>query len=225
MEERRFARPFTAGLGEGNTRPFGGIPSRLRLHPSWAETDAWQPSARRPFCRGQWTGQGGLPWFTLLSPSRSPLLSPSGSSQLPLLPSSQSSTNSRGFPRFNVLVSNSFEDSDRACRVPERSLKTGIELVLQRSGIRVTDEPGTIDADFLRRVNNAPESAQLAMWENRPHTAIVDFVGVQTDGSGLCAVGYYVQLLRPELFPSLDITPALAFTRGGVRTSRSARDS
>ena len=54
----------------------------------------------------------------------------------------------------------------------------------------------------------------------RPHTALVGLVGTLIDG--FCAVGYTLQVVRPEAVPVIGggvrSSPVLAYSTAGVRT-------
>ena len=123
---------------------------------------------------------------------------------------------------IKLAFSMTFDGADVACSPPINLVEEAAELVLRRAGIPISSESNLLGEEFARRVAamNAEETQRA--YALRPHTAFIGLVGTLIDG--LCAVGYTLEVVRPEAVLAFGggvrSSPSLAYSTVGVRTFR-----
>ena len=121
---------------------------------------------------------------------------------------------------IKLAFSTTFDGAAAACRPSISLVEEAAELVLRRAGIPISSESGLLDEDFARRVAAMSAEETQRAYALRPQTALVGLVGTLIDG--FCAVGYTLQVVRPEAVPVIGggvrSSPVLAYSTAGVRT-------
>ena len=120
---------------------------------------------------------------------------------------------------IRLAFSMTFDGAAGACRPSISLVEEAAELVLRRASIPISSESGLLDENFSRRVAAMSAEETQRAYALRPHTAFIGLVGTLIEG--LCAVGWTLEVVRPEAVPVIGggvrSSPVLAYSTAGVR--------